>query len=74
MTEKVCIHRQCQLESVISELKVRFSKTAPNSYDLQELFRLHGLYLHDLTAEEFEYLNERVDKNTQAILQKEKNK
>ena len=60
---KVGNHRQCQLSSVVSEWASRFGKNStPNAYEIDEMFRLHGVYQEKLTKEEKIYFNEEMRK------------
>ena len=68
------IHRICQLKSAAQDIAIRFLKDdpsnphdikaifrPPNMYDIEEAFRLHGLYFNDLSAAELEYFNQELN-------------
>lgn len=62
MAEKISIHKQCLLSSIVAEWACRFPETPPNMYEVGEMFRLHGVYKDHLSEDELQYLNKELQK------------
>lgn len=62
MAEKISIHKQCLLDSIVAEWACRFPAEPPNMYEVEEMFRLHGVYKDHLSEDELQYLNKELQK------------